>query len=96
MCIRDRTYTVMSKRKMIKLVQEGHVSGWDDPRFWTLRGLRRRGYTPEAIRAFTDMIGVSKANATVDMAMLEHAVREDLNARTPRVMACLLYTSRCV
>ena len=83
------TYTVMSKRKMIKLVQEGHVSGWDDPRFWTLRGLRRRGYTPEAIRAFTDMIGVSKANATVDMAMLEHAVREDLNARTPRVMGVL-------
>jgi glutaminyl-tRNA synthetase len=83
------TYTVMSKRKMIKLVQEGHVSGWDDPRFWTLRGLRRRGYTPEAIRAFTDMIGVSKANATVDMAMLEHAIREDLNARTPRVMGVL-------
>ena len=83
------TYTVMSKRKMIKLVQEGHVSGWDDPRFWTLRGLRRRGYTPEAIRAFTEMIGVSKANSVVDLALLEHAVREDLNARTPRVMAVL-------
>ncbi len=83
------TYTVMSKRKMIKLVQEGHVDGWDDPRFWTIRGLRRRGYTPEAIRAFTDMIGVSKANSIVDMSLLEHAVREDLNARTPRVMAVL-------
>jgi glutaminyl-tRNA synthetase len=83
------TYTVMSKRKMIKLVQEGHVNGWDDPRFWTLRGLRRRGYTPEAIRAFTDVIGVSKANSVVDLALLEHAVREDLNARTPRVMAVL-------
>jgi len=83
------TYTVMSKRKMIKLVQEGFVDGWDDPRFWTIRGLRRRGYTPEAIRAFTDMIGVSKANSIVDMSLLEHAVREDLNARTPRVMAVL-------
>ena len=83
------TYTVMSKRKMIKLVQEGHVSGWDDPRFWTIRGLRRRGYTPEAIRAFTDMIGVSKANAVVDYGMLEHAVRDDLNARTSRVMGVL-------
>ncbi len=83
------TYTVMSKRKMIKLVQEGHVDGWDDPRFWTIRGLRRRGYTPEAIRAFTEMIGVSKANAVVDYALLEHAVRDDLNARTPRVMGVL-------
>ena len=83
------TYTVMSKRKMIKLVQEGFVDGWDDPRFWTIRGLRRRGYTPEAIRVFTDMIGVSKANSIVDMSLLEHAVREDLNARTPRVMGVL-------
>ena len=83
------TYTVMSKRKMIKLVQEGFVDGWDDPRFWTIRGLRRRGYTPDAIRAFTDMIGVSKANSIVDMSLLEHAVREDLNTRTPRVMAVL-------
>ena len=74
---------------MIKLVQEGFVDGWDDPRFWTIRGLRRRGYTPDAIRAFTDMIGVSKANSIVDMSLLEHAVREDLNARTPRVMAVL-------
>jgi len=83
------TYTVMSKRKMIVLVKDGHVNGWDDPRFWTIRGLRRRGYTPEAIRAFTDMIGVSKANSVVDYQMLEHAAREDLNARTPRVMAVL-------
>jgi len=83
------TYTVMSKRKMIRLVKEGHVSGWDDPRMWTIRGLRRRGYTSEGIRNFTDMIGVSKANSIVDMSVLEHAVREDLNARTPRVMAVL-------
>jgi glutaminyl-tRNA synthetase len=83
------TYTVMSKRKMIRLVKEGHVDGWDDPRMWTIRGLRRRGYTPEAIRAFTEMIGVSKANSIVDMALLEHAAREDLNAHTPRVMAVL-------
>ena len=83
------TYTVTSKRKMRKLVEDGYVEGWDDPRMWTIRGLRRRGYTPEAIRAFTDMIGVSKANSVVDMALLEHAVRDDLNARAPRVMAVL-------
>jgi glutaminyl-tRNA synthetase len=83
------TYTVMSKRKMIRLVKEGHVDGWDDARMWTIRGLRRRGYTPEAIRNFTEMIGVSKANSVVNMAMLEHAAREDLNAHTPRVMAVL-------
>ncbi|HRO91853.1 MAG TPA: glutamine--tRNA ligase/YqeY domain fusion protein [Promineifilum sp.] len=83
------TYTVMSKRKMIRLVKEGHVNGWDDPRMWTIRGLRRRGYTSEGIRNFTDMIGVSKANSIVDMSVLEHAVREDLNLRTPRVMAVL-------
>jgi len=83
------TYTVMSKRKMIRLVKEGHVNGWDDPRMWTIRGLRRRGYTAEGIRNFTDMIGVSKANSLVDMSVLEHAVREDLNIRTPRVMAVL-------
>ncbi len=83
------TYTVMSKRKMIRLVKEGHVNGWDDPRMWTIRGLRRRGYTSEGIRNFTDMIGVSKANSIVDMSVLEHAVREDLNTRTPRVMAVL-------
>ncbi|WP_374689103.1 glutamine--tRNA ligase/YqeY domain fusion protein [Promineifilum sp.] len=82
-------YTVMSKRKLLRLVQEDYVSGWDDPRLPTLRGLRRRGYTPEAIRAFTDMIGVSKANSVVDVALLEHAIRDDLNARAPRVMAIL-------
>ena len=83
------TYTVMSKRKMIRLVEDGHVSGWDDPRFWTIRGLRRRGYTPGAIRLFTDLIGVSKANSVVDYEVLEHAAREVLNAETPRVMAVL-------
>ena len=83
------TYTVMSKRKMIRLVQGGYVDGWDDPRFWTLRGLRRRGYTPEIIRAFTDGIGVSKANSTVDYHVLENAARDVLNLTTPRVMAVL-------
>ena len=83
------TYVVMSKRKLLRLVKEGHVSGWDDPRMPTLRGLRRRGYTPEAIRAFTDMIGVSKANSLVDYGLLEYAVREDLNARAPRAMGVL-------
>jgi glutaminyl-tRNA synthetase len=79
----------MSKRKMIKLVEGGHVEGWDDPRFWTLRGLRRRGYTPEIIRAFTDGIGVSKANSVVDYQVLENAARDVLNVTTPRVMAVL-------
>ena len=83
------TYVVMSKRKLLRLVKEGHVSGWDDPRMPTLRGLRRRGYTREAIRAFTDMIGVSKANSIVDYGLLEYAVREDLNARAPRAMGVL-------
>jgi glutaminyl-tRNA synthetase len=83
------TYTVMSKRKLIRLVKEGHVKGWDDPRMWTIRGLRRRGFTPEAIRAFTDMIGVSKANSIVEWSVLENAVRDDLNAHAPRVMAIL-------
>lgn len=83
------TYTVMSKRKLIRLVKEGYVTGWDDPRLWTIRGLRRRGYTPEGIRKFTDMIGVSKANSVVDYEMLEYAIREDLNEHAPRVMAVL-------
>jgi glutaminyl-tRNA synthetase len=83
------TYTVMSKRKLIRLVKEGHVNGWDDPRMWTIRGLRRRGYTPEAIRRFTELIGVSKANAVVDYQVLEYAVREEMNAATPRVMTIL-------
>ncbi len=83
------TYTVMSKRKLLQLVQEGHVRGWDDPRMPTLRGLRRRGYTPEAIRNFCHTIGVAKFNSTVDLALLEHCVREHLNKVAPRVMAVL-------
>ncbi|MCI0334424.1 MAG: glutamine--tRNA ligase/YqeY domain fusion protein [Planctomycetes bacterium] len=83
------TYTVMSKRKLLQLVQEKHVAGWDDPRMLTIRGLRRRGYTPEAIRAFCERIGVAKFNSTVEMAWLEDAIREDLNERAPRVMAVL-------
>ena len=83
------TYTVMSKRKLLELVEKGHVSGWDDPRMLTLAGLRRRGYTPEAIRNFCERIGVAKRNSTVDMALLEHHLREDLNKRAPRVMAVL-------
>jgi glutaminyl-tRNA synthetase len=83
------TYTVMSKRKLLKLVQDGHVSGWDDPRMPTLSGLRRRGYTPEAIRNFCERIGVAKKDSTVDIALLEHCLREDLNRRAPRVMGVL-------
>jgi glutaminyl-tRNA synthetase len=83
------TYTVMSKRKFLELVQEGHVSGWDDPRMPTLIGMRRRGYTPEAIRTFCDRIGVAKRENVVDVALLEHAVREDLNVRAPRFLAVL-------
>jgi glutaminyl-tRNA synthetase len=83
------TYTVMSKRKLLKLVQEGQVRGWDDPRLPTLAGIRRRGYTPEAIRNFCASIGVSKTNGTIELALLEHFVREDLNRRAQRVMAVL-------
>jgi glutaminyl-tRNA synthetase len=83
------TYTVMSKRKLLQLVQEKHVAGWDDPRMLTIRGLRRRGYTPEAIRAFCERIGVAKFSSTVEMAWLEDAIRDDLNVRAPRVMAVL-------
>ena len=83
------TYTVMSKRKLLRLVQEGHVSGWDDPRMPTISGLRRRGYTPESLRTFCERIGVAKSNSTVDIALLEHCLREDLNKRAPRVMAVL-------
>jgi glutaminyl-tRNA synthetase len=83
------TYTVMSKRKLLQLVQQGYVSGWDDPRMPTIQGLRRRGYTPEAIRSFCERIGVAKRNSTVDIAMLEHEIREDLNKRAPRAMAVL-------
>ena len=83
------SYTVMSKRMLLELVEGKHVSGWDDPRMPTISGLRRRGYTPEAIRNFCDRIGVAKRNNVVDIANLEHAVREDLNMRAPRVMAVL-------
>jgi len=82
-------YTVMSKRMLLELVDGGHVAGWDDPRMPTLAGLRRRGYTPESIRNFCDRIGVAKRNNVVDIANLEHAIREDLNLRAPRVMAVL-------
>ncbi len=83
------TYTIMSKRKLLRLVQEGLVSGWDDPRMPTLSGLRRRGYTPEAIRNFVAAVGVSRTNGIVELAMLEHFLREDLNKRALRVMAVL-------
>jgi glutaminyl-tRNA synthetase len=83
------TYTVLSKRKLLQLAQQKHVAGWDDPRMPTLAGIRRRGYTPEAIRAFCERIGVAKRNSTVDIAMLEHCLREDLNQRARRVMAVL-------
>jgi glutaminyl-tRNA synthetase len=83
------TYTVMSKRKFIELVEEGHVNGWDDPRMPTLVAMRRRGYTPEAIRAFCERIGVAKRENVVDVALLEHEVRDDLNRRAPRVMGVL-------
>src|SRR5687768_6618712 len=83
------TYTVTSKRRLLELVQEGRVSGWDDPRMPTIVGMRRRGYTAEAIRAFCDRIGVAKRENVVDVAQLEHAVREDQNRRAPRVMGVL-------
>ena len=83
------TYTMMSKRKLLELVQEGNVSGWDDPRMPTLCGLRRRGYTPEAIKRFIDLIGYTKVEAINDVSLLEHAVREDLNIKAPRVFGVL-------
>jgi glutaminyl-tRNA synthetase len=83
------SYTLMSKRRLLELVGEKHVRGWDDPRMPTIVGMRRRGYTPEAIRAFCERIGVAKRENVVDVALLEHAVREDLNKRAPRVMAVL-------
>jgi glutaminyl-tRNA synthetase len=83
------SYTVMSKRKLLELVKTNLVNGWDDPRMPTLSGLRRRGYTPEAIRNFADIIGVTKVDGTIDVSLLEHAVKEDLNKRAPRVMAVL-------
>jgi len=83
------TYTLLSKRKLLQLVQEKRVSGWDDPRMPTLSGIRRRGYTPEALRNFVANVGVTKTNGTIELAMLEHFVREDLNKRAQRVMAVL-------
>ena len=83
------TYTVMSKRKLRRLAEEGFVSGWDDPRMPTIRGLRRRGYTPETMRNFTDLIGVAKANSIVEIEYLEHVLRDDLNQHAPRAMAVL-------
>jgi glutaminyl-tRNA synthetase len=83
------SFTVLSKRKLIRLVEDGHVSGWDDPRLPTISGLRRRGYTPKAIRSFCDRIGVAKADSMVDMALLEYCIREDLNKHAPRVMGVL-------
>ena len=83
------SYTVLSKRKLLKLVEQGHVAGWDDPRMPTISGMRRRGYTPEAIRNFSERIGVAKRDSIVDMALLEYCIREDLNERSPRVMGVL-------
>lgn len=82
-------WTVMSKRRLLQLVEGGHVRGWDDPRLCTIAGMRRRGYTPEAIRAFCASVGVAKANSVVDMAQLEFHIRDDLNQKAPRVMAVL-------
>jgi len=83
------TYTLLSKRRLLALVQGGRVSGWDDPRMPTISGIRRRGYTPEAIRNFTNAIGVSKTNGSIELGLLEHFLREDLNKRVPRAMAVL-------
>jgi glutaminyl-tRNA synthetase len=83
------SYTIMSKRKLLELVEGGFVNGWDDPRMPTISGLRRRGYTPESIRYFADLVGVAKRDNTIDLALLEHSIREDLNKRAQRVMAVL-------
>ena len=85
----ELTYTVMSKRKLLELVEKKYVGGWDDPRMPTLSGLRRRGYTPASIRDFCDRIGVAKSNSTVDISLLEHCIREELNLKVERVMAVL-------
>jgi len=83
------TYTVMSKRRLLQLVDDHKVSGWDDPRMPTISGLRRRGYTPESIRYFADKVGVARRGNTIDVALLEHSIRDDLNRRAQRVMAVL-------
>jgi glutaminyl-tRNA synthetase len=83
------SYTILSKRKLIQLVEKGVVNGWDDPRMPTISGIRRRGYTPEAVRNFCERIGVAKRDSMVDMALLEHSIREDLNDRSPRVLGVL-------
>ena len=85
----NMTHTIMSKRRLIQLVSEGYVNGWDDPRMPTISGLRRRGYTPGAIREFCDRIGVARRDNTVDIALLEHTIRDDLNRQSPRVMGVL-------
>jgi len=83
------TYTVMSKRKLLQLVDEGHVAGWNDPRMLTISGLRRRGYTPASIRKFCELIGISKKDSRIDMGVLENCIREDLNENAPRALAVL-------
>ncbi len=83
------TYTVMSKRRLLQLVKDGHVKGWDDPRMPTIGGIRRRGYTPEAMRAFCDRIGVAKHDSVIDLNLLEFCVREDLNKRAARAMVVM-------
>ena len=91
----DLTYTVMSKRKLLQLVEQGYVNGWDDPRMPTISGLRRRGYTPEAIRDFCERVGVAKTDSVIDIALLEHCIREDLNKSAPRVM-CVMRPLRVI
>jgi glutaminyl-tRNA synthetase len=83
------TYTVMSKRKLLELVKEGYVNGWDDPRMPTISGLRRRGYTPESLKMFAEKVGVAKRDNVIDVALLEHSIREDLNKNASRVMAVI-------
>ena len=83
------SFTIMSKRKLLELVEEGYVNGWDDPRMPTISGLRRRGYTPDSIRNFSEKSGVVKRNAITDVALLEHSIKEDLNKNAKRVMAVL-------
>lgn len=86
---RSLEYTVVSKRKLIKLVEGGHVAGWDDPRMPTLAGLRRRGVLPRAIVQFASQVSISRTNRTVDLALLEHHIRDDLNTESPRVLAVI-------